>query len=347
MCRDGEERDVRPACGGRPAARDVRDAPDAASAADGCCALKAPAVAGGALDAGGAGDLLVETPAVPVRELHRPVHRGVPARRRMLTALVAAAAMLLAVTVAGALLTDAAGATDFAAKNLAPSLAHPFGCDWMGRDMFVRTLAGLSRSLFVGVLAALCSAVIALALALTAALGGRRADAAVGFLVDLIMGVPHIVLLILISYALGRGFWGVSVGIALTHWPSLARVLRAEVLQLRSQPWMAQVRRLGVGRVRLACCHVLPAVLPQLLVGAVLMFPHAILHEASITFLGFGLSPDQPAIGVILSESMSYLSSGMWWLAVFPGAALVACVFAFDRIGALLRRLVSAQTIQG
>lgn len=320
---------------------------DAATGVSGVDAPGAVAVQAAAPDgvAVSGGSKAACTASAPL--LHRPAGRGAPARRRMLAALICAAVLLLAVTVAGALLGGPAGATDFASKNLGPSPVHPFGCDWMGRDMFVRTVAGLSRSLFVGVLAALCSAAIALVLAFAAALGGRRADAAVGFLIDLVMGVPHIVLLILISYALGRGFWGVSVGIALTHWPSLARVLRAEVLQLRAQPWMAQVRRLGVGRVRLACAHVLPAVLPQLLVGTVLMFPHAILHEASITFLGFGLAPDQPAIGVILSESMGYLSSGMWWLAAFPGAALAACVFAIDRIGSLLRRLVSAQTIQG
>ena len=92
--------------------------------------------------------------------------------------------------------------------------------------------------------------------------------------------------------------------------------------------------------------HILPAVLPQLIVGAVLAFPHAILHEASITFLGFGLSADEPAIGVILSEAMQYLSTGEWWLAVLPGAALVAVVAAFDRLGALLRALLGAKSVQ-
>ena len=90
----------------------------------------------------------------------------------------------------------------------------------------------------------------------------------------------------------------------------------------------------------------LPYVLPQFLVGLILLFPHAILHEAAITFLGFGLSPEQPAIGIILSESMSYLSAGMWWLAVFPGIALVAVVMLFDLAGSSLRKLVDPHSSQ-
>lgn len=278
--------------------------------------------------------------------LHEPRVRGAGARRRMLVVVALSAVVLLAVAVAGVCLGDAAVRPDFALKHAAPSPAHPFGCDWMGRDMLARTLAGLSSSLLVGVVAAVASSLVALALAAVAALGGPRADAAVGFVIDVVLGVPHIVLLILVSYALGRGFWGVTVSIALTHWPSLARVLRAEMLQLRGQPHLAVSRSLGVGRMRLLAAHVLPAIAAQLVIGTVLTFPHAILHEASITFLGFGLSPDHPAIGVILSEAMGYLSAGMWWLVFFPGAALVACTLLFDCIGAFARRLLDAHTVQ-
>lgn len=267
-------------------------------------------------------------------------------RRRMLVMIIAGFAVLAAIVIAGALAAEAAQTTDFSVKNLAPSLAHPFGTDWMGRDMLARTVAGLSTSVLVGLLSAAVSSVIALVLALFAALGGPRADAFVSWLIDLVMGIPHIVLLILISYALGRGALGVTVGVAVTHWPSLARVLRAEILQCRAQPYVAMSRALGVSGVRLARDHMLPHVLPQYVVGLVLMFPHAILHEASVTFLGFGLPPEQPAIGVILSESMNYLSAGMWWLAVFPGLALLGVVLLFDRMGSLVRRLLDARTAQ-
>lgn len=280
-------------------------------------------------------------------EFHVPADRGpLTGRRALLAMVVSGAAVLALVCAAGLMLADDAVVTDFAAKNIAPSITHPFGTDWMGRDMLSRTIAGLSASIVVGFISASVSSVVALALACAAALGGRRADAVVTWLIDLVMGVPHLVLLILISYALGRGAVGVMVGVACTHWTSLARLLRAEIMQVKQRAYVACARQLGVSAPRAAWRHILPAVLPQYLVGLVLLFPHAILHEASITFLGFGLSPESPAIGVILSEAMGHLSGGDWWLAVFPGAVLLLVVLLFDRVGTGLKRLVTREGVQ-
>lgn len=278
--------------------------------------------------------------------IYRPRKARVSNRKLTLAAFVFAMVALVAIVVAGVAVTGAATEADFALKNLAPSLAHPFGTDWMGRDMLLRTLAGLSTSVLVGLLAAGASSIIALVLGAAAALGGKKVDAAVTWLIDLMMGVPHIVLLILISFALGKGFWGVTIGVALTHWPSLARVVRAEILQCKQSTFVAAARKLGQTPVRIAAKHMVPYVLPQFLVGLILLFPHAILHEAAITFLGFGLPPEQPAIGVILSESMGYLSAGMWWLAVFPGLALIATVLLFDLAGSNLRKLIDPHSSQ-
>ena len=154
------------------------------------------------------------------------------------------------------------------------------------------------------------------------------------------MGIPHILLVMLISLAFGRGFTGVVAGVALSHWPSLSRVIRGEVLQLRQAAYVRAAEKLGVPRRRVVRRHILPHLLPQFLTGLILQFPHAILHEASVTFLGFGLSPEQPAIGVILSESMRYLTTGKWWLALFPGLALVLVVLLFAGMGERLRRLL-------
>lgn len=280
------------------------------------------------------------------RILHAPRVRHLSNRRVTFLALIVGACTLVAIVVGGQLLTPAAMQTDFAQKNLPPSPTHPFGTDQMGRDMLVRTLAGLSLSMLVGLGAACASAVIAIVLAAVAAFGGRRADALITWLIDLMMGIPHIVLLILISFALGRGFIGVTVGVALTHWPSLTRVLRAEMLQCRTSGFVATAQKLGCSRWQIVRRHLLPYVLPQLLVGLILMFPHAILHEAAITFLGFGLPPEQPAIGIILSESMSYLSAGMWWLTVFPGLALIAVVMVFDLVGSSVRTMLDPASSQ-
>ena len=153
-----------------------------------------------------------------------------------------------------------------------------------------------------------------------------------------IMGIPHILLLLIISYALGKGVKGVVVGVALSHWPSLARVIRAEVLQLKNSTYIQVAEKLGHSKIKTALKHMTPHIFPQFLVGLILMFPHAILHEAGITFLGFGLPAEQPAI--ILSESMKYLITGKWWLAVFPGAMLVFTVILFDVAGSMLRKML-------
>ena len=266
-------------------------------------------------------------------------------RRRTLVLVLLAAVALLAVTVAGILSTDAAMVTDFSRRNLAPCPAHPFGTDWMGRDMLSRTLTGLSLSIRIGLLTAAVSAVIALVLGVASAVLGGWVDAVISWCIDLVMGIPHILLVMLISLAFGKGFVGVVAGVALSHWPSLARVIRGEVLQLRGAVYVRTAEKLGVSRLTIARRHLLPHLLPQFLTGLVLQFPHAILHEASVTFLGFGLSPEQPAIGVILSESMSYLTTGKWWLAVFPGLSLVLVVVLFAAMGEQLRKLLDPASV--
>lgn len=266
-------------------------------------------------------------------------------RQKAKILLAVAVFFLAAVAVAGILCHDAAMVTDFSRKNLPPSLAYPFGTDWLGRNMFYRTLTGLSMSILIGVCAAGVSAVMALILGLAAATLGKKADSVITFLIDMVMGIPHILLLLLISFAMGKGLRGVIVGVALTHWTSLARLIRGEVLQLKQSEYILIARKLGHSNLEIARKHMLVHLLPQFLVGLVLMFPHAILHESSITFLGFGLSTEQPAIGVILSESMKYLIMGKWWLALFPGIMLVLTVVLFDLGGTSLRRILDPNSV--
>ncbi len=266
-------------------------------------------------------------------------------RRSTWYLLLLTAAVLLGIGIAGALLYDKAMVTDFARKNLPPGLPFLFGTDWMGRDMFARTLAGLSLSIRIGLLTAGVSAGLALVLGVAAASVGGWVDSALSWCMDLVLGIPHILLMMLLSLAFGKGFVGVVAAVSLSHWPSLARLLRGEVLQLRQAPYFRVAEHLGVSRLRMVRLHVLPHLLPQFLTALVLQFPHAILHEASITFLGFGLSAEQPAIGVILSESMGYLTTGRWWLALFPGLVLVGVVVLFAQMGERLRRLLDPASV--
>lgn len=248
--------------------------------------------------------------------------------------------VLLGIYVSGAFLGDGQIGADFSKKALPPSLEHPFGTDMLGRDMLVRTIKGLSVSIVVGVVASSVSAVIALIVGVVAATGKSWLDHFMNWLIDLVMGIPHTVLLILISFACGKGLKGVLIGVAVTHWTGLARIIRSEVLQLRSQQYIEVSRKLGHSNWWITIHHILPHMVPQFLIGLILMFPHAIMHESGLTFLGFGLSPEQPAIGIILSESMKYLSTGMWWLAFFPGLMLVIIVLLFDKLGENMKKII-------
>jgi peptide/nickel transport system permease protein len=171
-------------------------------------------------------------------------------------------------------------------------------------------------------------------------------DLAVTSLVDIVMATPHLVLLILISFSLGGGAKGVIVAVALSHWTRLARIIRAEILQLKTADFVHLSHQMGKTPFWIARHQFLPIVFPQFMVGLILLFPHAILHAAGLTFLGFGLSPHTPAIGVLLSEAMRHLSTGYWWLAVAPGAALVFFVKLFDLLGGAVRTLTDPRTHQ-
>ncbi|MEC5423161.1 ABC transporter permease [Virgibacillus sp. C22-A2] len=260
-------------------------------------------------------------------------------RQRTIAMIIFSLAILLVMIVSGLCIDAEKIGINLDSKNNTPSLAHWFGTDWLGRDMLSRTLKGLTLSFGVGMLAALSSAIIALILSLFSS-WSKTADYIVTWLIDLFLSVPHIVTLLLISFAVGGGFKGVVIGLALTHWPSLARLLRAEVLQLKNAEYVSVSLRLGKTRFWIARHHFLPHLIPQLIVGFILLFPHAVLHEAAITFLGFGLSTETPAIGIILSESMRYLSTGLWWLAFFPGLLLLVMVGIFDLLGRSIQRLI-------
>lgn len=235
---------------------------------------------------------------------------------------------------------------DFSARLVGPSLAHWFGTDQLGHDMLARTIHGLNVSLWVGLIAASISVLIATALAIFATTCGRLADALVAFLVDAAMGLPHFVLLILISFSLGGGTSAVVIAVAVTHWPRLTRILRAEILQLRHADFILAARQMGKSWLNIGLNHFLPHIWPQMLVGLILLFPHAILHEAGLTFIGFGLEPSKPAIGVLLSDSMRYLMGGKWWLGLFPGLGLLLIVLCFDAIGNGLRLLADPRQEQ-
>ena len=267
-----------------------------------------------------------------------PLEFGI--REKTILSLGIFVVFFVAILIVGSVIDPDKFSIDLINKNQSPSMVHIFGTDWIGRDMFFRTLKGLSISMKIGVLSSIISGIIAVILGIIGPTCGKRVDAVITWFIDLVLSVPHTLIIILISMAAGGGLKGIVLGVSLTHWTSLTRVIRAEVMQIKEAEYTKIARNFGKSSFYIAKNHILPHIIPQLLVGIVLIFPHAILHESSVTFLGFGLQSHEPAIGIILSESMKYLTSGKWWLAFFPGLSLVLVSIMVDNMGKKLGKLI-------
>ncbi|MFI1970905.1 ABC transporter permease [Streptomyces cinnamoneus] len=214
-------------------------------------------------------------------------------------------------------------AVDLGAKLLPPSWSHPFGTDEVGRDLLLRCVHGLRVSLLVGVAAAVVATVVGTAVgALAGALGGW-ADRAVMRVVDLFSSVPHLLLGIFVVAVLRPGVWPVIASVAVTHWLSTARIVRAELLSLRTRPYVDAAVSGGASRWRVTVRHLLPAVAPQAGLAAVLMIPHAVWHESALSFLGLGLPTHQASLGTMVQSARGSLLAGDWWPTLFPGLFIV------------------------
>jgi len=269
--------------------------------------------------------------ALPARRPRSAVRSSLHLRAGVVAALFAG------ILLAALAVPDGGPPVSHLTRSLPPSTAHPLGTDMLGRDMADRTIAALAVSIKVGLFAALISTALAVVLGLLATIS-RTADRVVGVATEMALGLPHFVLILLVAYAAGGGMWGVVLGVGLTHWPRLARVLRHEAQTVAASDYVAVSRALGRSPAWIARHHLAPHLLPQIIAGFVLIFPHAILHEAGLSFIGLGIPPHLPSIGVILAESMRAVMAGYWWLAVFPGLGLMIVALAFELFGEGLRR---------
>ncbi|MGW0466360.1 ABC transporter permease [Streptomyces sp. NPDC003027] len=228
-------------------------------------------------------------------------------------------------------------AVDLSLKLLPPSWEHPFGTDDVGRDLLLRSVYGLRISLLVGLVAALVATVIGTAVGAAAGALGGWPDRVVMRIVDAFSSVPHLLLGIFIVAMFRPGVWPVIVSVALTHWLSTARIVRSEVLSLRSRPYIDAAISGGASRWRVTARHLLPAVLPQAGLAAVLMVPHAMWHESALSFLGLGLPSHQASLGNLVQSARSSLLAGDWWPTLFPGLFLIVPTLAVAGLAGVWR----------
>ncbi|MEV7194353.1 ABC transporter permease [Streptomyces sp. NPDC093510] len=271
---------------------------------------------------------------------HGGVRRSTRAWRVRISAVLVAA-VVLAVLVVPPLVNLDEQAVDLASKLRPPSLAHPFGTDDVGRDLLLRCVYGLRVSLLVGVVAAVVATVIGTAVGALAAASGGWVDRIVMRLVDVFSSVPHLLLGIFIVAMFRPGVWPVVVSVALTHWLSTARIVRAEVLSLRSRPYVDAAISGGASRLRVAVRHLLPGVLPQAGLAAVLMVPHAIWHESALSFLGLGLPTHQASLGTLVQSARGSLLAGDWWPTLFPGLFIIVPTLAIAGLAGAWRERIN------
>ncbi|MGW6947744.1 ABC transporter permease [Streptomyces xanthophaeus] len=254
-------------------------------------------------------------------------------RRSTRTLRVRVSAAFVALAVAAVLLVPPLAqldqqAVDLSAKLLPPSWAHPFGTDDVGRDLLLRCVYGLRVSLAVGLVAALAATVLGTAVGAAAGALGGWTDRLVMRVVDALSSIPHLLLGIFVVAMFRPGVWPVIVSVAVTHWLSTARIVRAEVLSLRGRPYVDAAVSGGASRWRVAVRHLVPGVLPQAGLAAVLMVPHAMWHESALSFLGLGLPAHQASLGSLVQSARGSLLAGDWWPALFPGLLLIVPTLA-------------------
>jgi peptide/nickel transport system permease protein len=223
-----------------------------------------------------------------------------------------------------------------------PSLRFPFGTDDLGRSVLTLTIYGARTSLLVGFLATLLSIVIGAGVGIVAGYFGRWTDAVLMRMTDWFLVIPFLPLAIVLASLLGRSLLIIVFVIGITSWPSTARIVRAQVLSVKTRPYVERARALGAGNWHLATRHILPNVGPIIFANTVLLVAIAILSEATLSFLGLG-DPLHTSWGTILEAAFSSgaAGGGDWWWLVPPGVAIVLVVLAFTMCGYALDEILN------
>ncbi len=205
-----------------------------------------------------------------------------------------------------------------------------FGTDRYGRDLFSRIVLGSRVSLAVGLVSVVISLLIGLALGAMAGFYRGSVDELISWLINVIWSLPTLLLVIAISFALGKGFWQVFIAIGLSMWVEVARLVRGQILSVRELEYVEAARAMGFSNFRIIYKHILPNIMGPLLVIAAANFASAILLEAGLSFLGFGAQPPMPTWGGMVKEHYGYIIIDAAYLAIIPGIAIILLVFAFN-----------------
>jgi len=271
----------------------------------------------------------------------------VPAAFRGAKGIVGAIVVLtvLAVAILAPLLIPADWATsmDMRARLSPPTWAHPLGTDQLGRNLMFRVLLGAQTSIFIASAAVLMSIVIGLPLGLISGYVGKTTDNVLMRLVDTLLSFPALLLALTISAVLGPNLQNTIIAIGIAFTPFLARIIRGEALRVAQMPYVEAARTAGNSGLRLITLHILPNIMPVVIVQSTISLAFAILAEAGLSFLGLGTQPPDASWGLMIQASRDYLDRAPW-TALVPGAAVALTVLGLNMFGDALRDALDPRT---
>ncbi|MCI9550175.1 MAG: ABC transporter permease [Oscillospiraceae bacterium] len=223
-------------------------------------------------------------------------------------------------------------AVSAADRDAPPCAAHLFGCDSLGRDVFSRTLEGAGSTLAIALAVLALGAVCGLAVGALCGYYGGPADALVMRLCDAVAAFPSVLLALVVLALTGPGKYNVIGALGVLFIPSFARLVRGEFLQYRDRDFVRSARLMGVGNLRIIFVHILPNTWPTLLSGLTIGFNNAVLAEASMSYLGIGVSPTEPSLGYMLKDAQGSLFT-LPWCTAFPAAVVILLILGVSLVG--------------
>ncbi|HIO68763.1 MAG TPA: ABC transporter permease [Flavobacteriales bacterium] len=229
-------------------------------------------------------------------------------------------------------------------KNHVVSRTYWLGTDMFGRDLLSRLLAGTRVSLSVGFISVVISLVIGILFGSLSGFYRGRVDDVILWIIQVVWSIPTLLLVIAITFALGKGFWQIFIAVGLSMWPDIARVVRGQIISVREQEFVEAARALGYNNTRIIARHILPNIMGPVIVISAANFAAAILLEAGLSFLGIGAQPPMPTWGGMIKDHYGYIIVDAAYLAILPGFAIMIMVLAFVLVGNGLRDALDAKT---
>ncbi|MCZ2257350.1 ABC transporter permease [Sporosarcina sp. G11-34] len=223
--------------------------------------------------------------------------------------------------------------------NLPPSIDHWFGTDNLGRDMWVRCWYGARVSLIIGVVAALIDLILGVIVGgVSGYMAGRgkkgdRIDGLLMRIVEVLYGIPYLLIVILLMVIMEPGITAIIIALSVTGWVGMARIIRGQILQLKSQEYVQAAEKLGTSHTKIISKHLLPNTMGIIIVNLTFTIPTAIFAESFLSFLGLGVQAPFASWGTMANDALGVILSGQWWRLFFPGFLISLTMFAFNVFG--------------